>query len=49
MLVNAALWCVGLENQIGERTNVDIVGEYQPIKFGFNSFNKGRKPSDYAK
>lgn len=49
MLVNASLWCLGLENQIGDHTKVDIVGEYQPIKFGFNAFKKGRKPSDYAK
>ena len=49
MLVNAALWCVGLEDKIGDKTNVEIVGEYKPIKFGFNSFNKGLKPADYAK
>jgi hypothetical protein len=48
MLVNAAYWCVGLEDKIpGEGTNVDLVGEFQPTPFGFNKYVKGKKPEDY--
>jgi hypothetical protein len=36
LLVNAAYWCVGMEDQIpGEGTRVDIVGKYEPTKFEF--------------
>ena len=36
LLVNAAYWCVGLENKIPSGgTRVDIVGEYEPTKFEF--------------
>jgi hypothetical protein len=48
LLVNAAYWCVGMEEQIPERANVDIVGKYSPTKFGFNAFKKGVKPKDHA-
>ena len=48
MLVNAAYWCVGMEKQIPAKSNVDIVGEYKPLPFGFNKFKKGVKPSDHA-
>jgi len=49
LLVNATYWCVGLEEQIPERANVDLVGEFQPLPFGFGKYKKGTKPSDYAK
>jgi hypothetical protein len=48
LLVNACYWTVGLENQIPAKTKVDIVGEFHPHPFGFGSFEKGRKPSDFA-
>ena len=44
MLVNACYWAVGLEAQIPEKSNVNIVGEYKPTKFGFNGAVKGVKP-----
>jgi hypothetical protein len=44
-VVNSAYWATGLE--VPEKLNVDIVGDYQPSKFGFNQFVKGRKPEDY--
>ena len=47
MLVNAAYWCVGLEDEIKPDSNVDIVGMYVPTKFGFGGFIKGKKPADY--
>lgn len=45
MLVNAALWCVGLEKEITPTLAVDIVGEYRATRFGFNTFTKGVRPS----
>jgi type 1 glutamine amidotransferase len=45
MLVNAAFWCVGLEKAITPSLNVDVVGEYQPTRFGNNIFAKGVRPS----
>lgn len=49
LLVNAVFWAVGLEDQIAYKTNVELVGEFKPTKFGFNGFAKGKKPADYAK
>jgi hypothetical protein len=48
LLVNGAYWCLGMEDQIADRANVDIVGEFAPTAFGFGTFKKGTKPSDYA-
>ncbi len=40
LLVNAAYWCTGLEDKIpAEGTHVDLVGDYQPTKFGFHDDN----------
>jgi hypothetical protein len=49
LLVNAAYWGVGLEEQIPERNKVDIVGEYNPTPFGFGAHKKGLKPQDLAR
>ena len=46
MVVNAAYWCVGMEDQIPAKNNVEIVGEWHPTKFGFNGYRKGVKPAD---
>ena len=49
MLVNAVYWCLGMEDEIGERgTKVDIVGEFDPTPYGFGGYKKGVKPSDHA-
>lgn len=48
LLVNAAYWCLGMEAQIPERANVDLVGEYRPAFFGFGKFRRGLKPADFA-
>lgn len=48
LVVNAAYWCVGLEGQIPSKSNVDLVGVYEPLSFGFGKFKKGVKPSDHA-
>ncbi|MCG6156235.1 ThuA domain-containing protein [Rubinisphaera margarita] len=48
MLVNASFWCLGMEKKVPERANVEILGEYDPSFYGFGSFRKGLKPSDFA-
>jgi type 1 glutamine amidotransferase len=49
LIVNGAYWAVGLEDKIPEKSNVDLVGEYNPTMFSFGGFIKGKKPADYAK
>jgi hypothetical protein len=46
MIVNAAYWCLGMEDKIPAKNNVDVVGEWAPTKFGFNAYKKGVKPQD---
>ena len=48
MLVNACYWAVGLEDAIPEASDVAIVGEFIPTRFGFNGAKKGLTPADYA-
>jgi len=48
LVVNAAYWCVGLEDQIPANANVELVGKYEPLPFGFGKYKKGVKPSDHA-
>ena len=47
LFVNATYWCLGMEDQIPARADVDIVGEYQPTFYGFGTFMKGVKVSDH--
>ena len=46
MLVNACYWATGLESQIPAESNVALVGDFEPTKFGFNGAKKGIKPED---
>jgi hypothetical protein len=46
LLVNATYWCVGLEEKIPAKANVDLVGPFEPSFYGFGAFKKGVKPSD---
>jgi hypothetical protein len=48
LFVNACYWALGMEDRIPPKSNVDIVGEYDPADLGFNGFKKGLKPSDHA-
>jgi len=48
LIVNAAYWCVGLEDEISPTSNVDTVGKYEPTRFGFGKAKKGVKPADHA-
>ena len=47
LLVNACYWCMGLENQISDKNQVDYVDEYNPTFFGFGTFKRGMRPSDF--
>jgi hypothetical protein len=50
LTVNAAYWCVGLEEKIDPRSKVDVVGAYDPPGSGFNYAKLKvvpRKPVDY--
>jgi hypothetical protein len=48
LLVNAAYWCVGLEDKIADKSKVDVVGEFKPLPFRGNGYKKGVKPADHA-
>jgi hypothetical protein len=47
LLVNACYWAAGLEDKIPEKSNVELVGDYQPSNFKFNGFKPGVKPEDH--
>ena len=46
LLVNATFWCMGMEDKIPAKANVDLVGEYKPSPIGVGKFVKGQKPAD---
>lgn len=46
LFVNACYWAMGLEEKIGEKTKVDIVGAFKASPFRNNGFVKGVKPAD---
>ena len=48
LLVNACYWCMGLENQIPDKSQVDYVDDYNPTFFGFGTFQRGMRPSDFS-
>lgn len=47
LLVNACYWAMGMEDQIPEKSNADVVGEFNPTMFGFGDHKRGMKPSDF--
>jgi type 1 glutamine amidotransferase len=47
LLVNACYWAMGMEKQIPAKSNVDIVGRYEPNKIGMGKHKTGLKPSDH--
>jgi type 1 glutamine amidotransferase len=49
LLVNACYWCVGLKDQIDANSKVDIVGDYEPTKFGFGKHIPDIRPADLVK
>ncbi|MCK5746986.1 MAG: ThuA domain-containing protein [Oricola sp.] len=46
LLVNACYWCVGLEEKITAKSNMEIVGEYDPLPFGYGKQKQGVRPED---
>lgn len=46
LIVNATYWCLGMENSIPTKANVDIVGEFKASFYGFGAYVKGVKPDD---
>jgi hypothetical protein len=48
LIVNACFWAVGLEDRIPEKTNVDIVGKFEPSPFKGGGHKKGVMPADLA-
>ncbi|MBX6316272.1 MAG: ThuA domain-containing protein [Isosphaeraceae bacterium] len=48
LLVNACYWALGLEDQIPARSNVDLVGPYDPSPIGVGGHKKGIKPAQLA-
>lgn len=49
LIVNGCLWAAGLEDTIPAKSNVDIVGTFEPIPYGFKGAKKGVMPGEYAK
>ncbi len=47
LLVNACYWAAGLDDKIAEKSNVELVGDYQPSNFKFNGFKPGVKPEEH--
>lgn len=47
LLVNAAYWCMGMEEKIADESKVDLVGPYDPSPIGFAGHKKGVKPGDH--
>ena len=48
LVVNGVYWGLGMEDQIPARAKVDFVTPYEPTFYGFGTFKKGVKPSEYA-
>lgn len=46
MIVNASYWAVGLEDKISDKTCVDLVGDFKPLRFSFGGYKKGVKPEE---
>lgn len=49
MLVNACYWGLGMEDQIAAKSNVDIVGVYDPLPIHNKKHRQNMKPADFAR
>ncbi|MFC3880300.1 ThuA domain-containing protein [Algoriphagus namhaensis] len=47
LIVNATFWLLEMEDVISPDWSMDIVGNYSPTPFGFDTFRKGMKVSDF--
>jgi hypothetical protein len=48
MLVNACYWCLRLEKSLPARSNVELVGDYDPPRIGEGGHRKGIRPAQLA-
>lgn len=48
LLVNAAYWCLDMEDAIPERADVRLIGDYNPSRIGFGAHKVGVMPSEHA-
>ena len=48
LLVNAHLWCLGMDAEIKPDNPIAFVGPYSPSTFSFTEFKRGIKPADLA-
>ena len=48
LVINAAYWGLGMEDTIDGKANVTPVTKYEPTFYGFRTYKKGVRPSDYA-
>ena len=48
MLINAALWTMGLEDEIRGDDDVSLVGPYHPVAFSFDGYRRGVRPADFS-
>lgn len=46
MIINATLWCMGMENEIKANADVSFVGPFNPSSFSFKPSISDAKPSD---
>jgi type 1 glutamine amidotransferase len=46
LIANGCYWALGMESQIDAKSNVDLVGSYDPGPVGGKGLKKGVKPSD---
>ncbi len=47
LVVNAAYWGMGMEGSIDPSRSVEPLESYAPTGFGFGTYVRGRRPSDY--
>ncbi|MFN3996973.1 ThuA domain-containing protein [Algoriphagus sp.] len=47
LVINASFWLLGMQDTITPDLNVDYIGEYKPTNFGFDTFRKGMRVSDF--
>lgn len=47
LIVNASFWLLDMPEVISADLPMEIVGSYEPTMFGFDSFRKGMKVSDF--
>jgi hypothetical protein len=47
LVLNASLYLLGMPEVIKPDLSVEIVGEYKPTMFGFDTFRKGMRVEDF--